>query len=134
MKKVVGAVLVVSALVALVTVLFNRAQPSEEDRTVAIALAASAKGAIGSGKEQVLWEASRGRVFINAYGFSDAAREDRLLKELKSHLGKERYPGTVTVSFFPPREYDVEELPNGKKVSRLKQAEATRRVVLVEAK
>jgi len=40
----------------------------------------------------------------------------------------------VTVSFFPPREYDVEEQPDGKKVSRLKHTDATRRVVLVEVK
>jgi hypothetical protein len=71
MKKAVGALLVLLVLLALVTILFNRAQPSEEDRTVAIALAASAKRAIGSEKEQVLWEASRDRVFfINAYGLS----------------------------------------------------------------
>jgi hypothetical protein len=70
MKKAVGALLVLLVLLALVIILFNRAQPSEEDRTVAIALAASAKRAIGREKEQVLWEASRDRVFINAYDLS----------------------------------------------------------------
>lgn len=133
-KKIIvwTAILVVSiaVLAAGVTVMFNRAQPAEREIAIAGLLVASARRAISSPQQTVLYEASRDAVSINAYGFMEVVSQDKVLAALKATLTDGMRGVKIKVSFFPPREYLVEKQSGGREVSRLRKTDAIRQVEL----
>ena len=126
----VGALVAIALLTVGAVVIFNRSQPSEIENALANALTSSARRAIANGTQAILFEASRNVVSINAYGFTDAQSQEKVLRVLREGLKGDIRKTKVRVFFFPSREYLVEKTVAEGQVSQLKKTAAIRQVDL----
>lgn len=110
--------------------MFNRAQPSDQEIEIALVLVSAAKRAIVDQRQTVLYEASRDRVTINAYGFMDAASQEAVVSQLRAPTTSKFEKTKIKVFFFPPREYSIEKMSDGREVTVLKKVDAIRKLDL----
>lgn len=132
-KIVLLASISVTFIVLLIlgaTIMFNRSLPSDKEIAIANELVWSAKRAISNQQQTVLYEASRDKVIINAYGFMEEGSQKLVLDELHASMTNDMHEVRIRVVFMPPREYVVEKQSDGSQVSQLKKTVAIRQVEL----
>jgi hypothetical protein len=101
--------------------------PGDAEYLVANRLTRAAEHVSTYPNQQVLFRARRGEVDLNAYGFMDAASQERLLAVLRTNMTAN--PTKVRVAFYPPRVMR-ETIINGQTFSVLEKTSLFREVKL----
>ena len=101
--------------------------PGDEEYRVANRLTKAAKHVSYYPDQQVLFDARRGEVDISAYGFMNAASQERLLAVLRTNMTSN--PTKVRVAFYPPRVMRETKI-NGQTFSVLERTNSFREVKL----
>lgn len=130
LKIIVATGLAIFMLVLGEAVLENRNLPSEIEIEQARIMTTSVKQLASLKSQVVLYEAARGVVTINAYGFIDAPTQDKLVDELKSTLIRHPFSGKIDVNFFSEREFVTKENPDKSNISELKKPTFLRQIKL----